>query len=166
MLDRFSNKFIQFWPHFGALNRSKSITNRPLSKKYWKNEKPSKNTVFTMVFEGLGLQDLLKFEDFQSKYALQNRSRSQLICFTRFLTFLNHFWSHFRVDLGPFWSLGGSLGYFWETLGIVWLQLGGLGCSLVALGSHFSPRNRFLIDCWSIWTTQLDKNRQNWSSKF
>jgi len=33
-----------------------------------KNDKPSKTIVFTMVFEGLGLQDLLKFGDFQSKY--------------------------------------------------------------------------------------------------
>ena len=39
-----------------------------------KNEKPPKTTVFTVVFEGSGLQDLLKFEDSQFKYALQNRS--------------------------------------------------------------------------------------------
>ena len=99
-----------------------------------------------MFFKGLGLQILLKIADFQSKYRFQNRSQSQLVFVTRFLTCLEHFWSHFGIVLGPFWSLGGSLGYFWETLGIVWLQLGGLGCSLVALDSHFGLRNRFLID--------------------
>ena len=129
------------------------------------NTKPSQTTFSTTVFEGLGLQDLLKFEDFRSKYALQNRSRSQLFLLTLFFTFLEHFWSHFGIVLRAFWSLGGSLGYFWETLGIVWLQLGVLGCSLVALGSRFGLRNRFLIDFSSIWTPQFHNNHQNWSSK-
>ena len=45
-----------------------------------------------------------------------------------------------------FWDLGMSLYYFWETLGILWLQLGGVRRSLVALGSHFGLRNWFLLD--------------------
>ena len=66
--------------------------------------------------------------------------------FIRFLTVVGHFRSHFGVVLGYFWALGMSLDYLWETLGVVWLQLGDLGCSLDTLGPHLDLRNRFLID--------------------
>ena len=59
-----------------------------------------------------------------------------------------------------FWDLGMSLYYFWETLGILWLQLGGVRRSLVALASHFGLRNWFLLDVFSIWTSQSDTNCQ------
>ena len=98
-----------------------------------KNEKPSITTVFTMVFEGLGFQDLLKLEDFQSKYALQNHSRSQLSFLLDFL----HFWS----TLVTFWGRFGALLESWGVSGLLsgeighrlastwgpWVQLGRLG---------------------------------------
>ena len=97
-----------------------------------KNEKPSKTTVFTMVLEGLGLPILLKFEDFRSKYALQNRSGPQLF-FHSIFYILMALLVTFAGRFGAFWSLGGSLGLledFGHRLASTWgpwVQLGRLG---------------------------------------
>ena len=98
-----------------------------------KNEKPSKTTVFTMVLEGLGLPILLKLEDFRSKYALQNRSRSQLFFLLDFL----HFWSTFGNVLGSFWRPFGVLGGLWATFGRLWASF---GFNLGALGAAYAPK--------------------------
>ena len=50
------------------------------------------------------------------------------------------------IALGHCWCLGVALGWFGKALGVDWLEIGGFGCSLVALGSHFGLRHRFLID--------------------
>ena len=76
------DKFINIWSHFGAIVGQNPLKNRSKIKLWEKNtkiKKPSKTIVFTMFVEGLGLQILLKIEDFQSKYRFQNRSQSQLI---------------------------------------------------------------------------------------
>ena len=109
-----------------------------------------------MVFRGFGFQNLLKFDDFHSKYRFQNRSKFGLCFLLKFVPVWEHFWSHFGSFLDNFWRLGVTLGDFWETLGLLWLQLGGLGRSLVALGFHFGLRNWFWSVLVRFWAYRLD----------
>ena len=91
-----------------------------------------------MFFEGLGLQDLLKFEDFRSKYALQNHSRSQVFILLDFV----HFWSTFAHILGSFLRPFGVLGGLWATFGRLWASF---GFNLGALGAAWSPWAPILV---------------------
>ena len=96
-----------------------------------------------MVFEGLGLPILLKFEDFRSKYALQNRSRSQLFFYSVFYIFgalLVTFWGHFGALLESWGVSGLLLGDFGHRLASTWgpwVQLGRLGLAFCSQKSVF-----------------------------
>ena len=62
--------------------------------------------------------------------------------------------------------LGVALGWFGETLGIVWRQLASLGCNLVTLGLVLLLKIRFLNYLLWILTSKLDLHRPNLLSEF
>ena len=97
-------------------------------------EKPSKTTVFTVVFEGWGLQDLLQIGDIRYKYALPNRSEFYLRFFPDFAPFLDHFGAPFGPLFASSSDFGRLLGDFgrlsastWGLLGAAWTSKGAWG---------------------------------------
>ena len=141
---------------FGPPNRPKINQKSPSWPKNSKTGKPSKTTVFTSVFEGTALQNLLKNPKILSKCRFRNRSKflyGLLVDFDQFASLLEQF----CITFEHFWRLEVPQAWFWATLGTICGQTRGLGCNLVALGSHFCNLGFFLVDFGTKSRRKFDK---------
>ena len=135
---------IQILTHFEGQNQPQITQESGSGQKVSKIEQPSKTTVFTRVFEGLGLKQTLNFQHFQSKYRFENRSKFLY----RFLLYC--------AQLGePFGSILGSLFTTFDPLSSLRLGFGRLWVAVVVnlevLGNIWSPWGRFGVAFWWIW---------------
>jgi len=127
------DKFSQIWSHFGALNRSKSIKNRALSKKHGKTKnlpKPQFLQWFLKVWAYKICSNLkIFYQNMLSKIVLISGSVFSWIfdiCGALWISF----WELFGALLaswGDFGRLWGNFGHRWASNWGSWVQLGRLG---------------------------------------